>query len=208
MVGHQRSLSPDSGVSGDCRLIESSRSRKSALPVTGRNLYVVPFNQPAIESVVEAAKETAPINALSTLLIKGTQLRGEKTQVFVSGFDLTAGVTELRQTQITLPLPGALPAGMRAGIQTVQVVQTRDMGTPEVPHAGVESNAEAFVLRPIIATNAPTGVTNAVVDGVNVRSASSKSISIELGKAEAAAQSIKSTAEDTGAVLQLKRRGQ
>jgi hypothetical protein len=151
-------------------LIESSRSRKSALPVTGRNLYVVPFNQPVIEGVVDAAKETAPINALSTLLIQGTQLRGEKTQVFVSGFDLTAAVTELRQTQITLPLPGPLPAGMHAGIQTVQVVQTRDMGTPEVPHAGVESNAEAFVLRPIIATNAPTGVTNAVVDGVNVRS--------------------------------------
>jgi hypothetical protein len=155
-------------------LIESNRPRKSALPVTGRNIYVVPFNQPEIESVDNAditlANPTLPINALSTLLVKGSQLRGDVTQVMVGGFDLTANVTELRQTEIKLPLPGPLPAGMRAGIQTIQVVQTRNMGTPEVPHAGVESNVEAFVLRPIITTNAPTGITNAVVDGVNVRS--------------------------------------
>ena len=151
-------------------LIESSRSTKSALPVAARNAYVVPFNQPVIESVADASDEDAPINALSTLLIKGLQLRADETQVLVGGIDLTTSVTELRETQIELLFPGPLPAGMHAGIQTVQVVHPRMMGTPEVAHAGVESNVEAFVLRPIITVGAPTAVVPAVVDGVNVNS--------------------------------------
>src|SRR5262249_18829040 len=67
-----------------------------------------------------------------------------------------------------------LPAGMYAGIQTIQVVHIQKMGTPEVDHAGVESNVEAFVLRPIITVNAPTGVVAGVVDGVNVKSGNIK----------------------------------
>ncbi|MFO0729701.1 MAG: hypothetical protein U0231_12835 [Nitrospiraceae bacterium] len=59
---------------------------------------------------------------------------------------------------------------MHAGIQTVQVVHPMAMGTPPVPHSLVESNIEAFVLRPIITPNPPTGVVASVVDGVNVKS--------------------------------------
>ncbi len=151
-------------------LIESARPTKSALPVAGRNVYVVPFDQPVIDSVANAADEAAAIDALSTIVIKGQQLRGDKTQVLIGGIDLTANVTELRETQITVAFPAPLPVGMHAGIQIVQVVHIRQMGTPEVDHAGVESNVEAFVLRPIIATNAPTSVVPAIVDGVNVKS--------------------------------------
>lgn len=151
-------------------LIESSRPTKSALPVAARNAYVVQLDQPVIDSVVEDSGESAPITALSTVVVKGRGLKGDITQLFIGTFDLTAGITELRETEIKLPFPAPLPAGMRAGIQTVQVVHTRPMGTPEVPHAGVESNVEAFVLRPIIVANPPTDVTSETVDGVSVRS--------------------------------------
>lgn len=151
-------------------LIESSRPAKSALPVAGRNVYVVPFNQPVIERVSEESGESAPITALSILLVKGQRLRGDTTQVFVGGTDLTSTITDLGESQIRLPLPAPLPAGMRAGIQTLQVVHTKAMGTPEVAHAGVESNVEAFILRPIITANAPTDVVPGVVDGVAVKS--------------------------------------
>ena len=151
-------------------LIESSRPTKNALPVAARNVYVVPFDQVVIDSVANAADEAAPITALSTLLIKGAQLRADDMQVLIGGIDLTATVSDLRETQITLVFPGPLPAGMYAGIQTVQVRHLRKMGTPEVDHAGVESNVEAFVLHPIVTPNAPTAVVAAVVDGVNVKS--------------------------------------
>ena len=155
-------------------LIESSRSTKSALPVAARNVYVVPFDQPVIDSVANAADEAAAIDALSTIVIKGTQLRGDTTQVLIGGIDMTADVSDLRETQITLVFPAPLPAGMYAGIQTVHLVHIRKMGTPEVDHAGVESNVEAFVLRPIITANAPTGAVANVVDGVSVNSGNIK----------------------------------
>jgi hypothetical protein len=151
-------------------LIESSRTAKKALPVLARNAYVVQFNQPAIESVEDETGDAVPITPTSKLLIKGRALRGEITKVMVGTIDLTAAVTDLGAAQIKLTLPAPLPAGMRAGIQTLQVVQQRAMGTPPLPHAGFESNVEAFVLRPIIVANAPTDIVKAVVDGVNVRS--------------------------------------
>jgi hypothetical protein len=151
-------------------LIESNRPAKNALPVAARNVYITTFDQPVIESVANSADEAAAIDALSTIVIKGMQLRGDNTQILVGGIDMTANVTDLLETQITVAFPGPLPAGMHAGIQTAQVVHLRKMGTPEVDHAGVESNIEAFVLRPIIKTNAPSGVVASVVDGVNVNS--------------------------------------
>lgn len=165
---------PTAGYEVTVVLIQSSRSTKSALPVAARNLYVVPFDQPVIDSVANAADEAAPINALSTLLIKGQQLRGDNTQVLIGGSDMTANTSDLRETQITLVFPAPLPAGMYAGIQPVQVVHIRKMGTPDVDHTGVESNVEVFVLRPIITANAPTGVVAAIVDGVNVKSGNIK----------------------------------
>jgi hypothetical protein len=155
-------------------LIESSRSTKSALPVAARNVYVMPFDQVTVDSVADSAGESAAITALSTLLIKGKQLRADDTRVLIGGIDMTADASDLRETQITLVFPAPLPAGMYAGIQTVQVVHIQKMGTPEVDHTGIESNVEAFVLRPIITANAPTGVVANVVDGVNVKSGNIK----------------------------------
>jgi len=154
-------------------LIESSRPTRNALPVAARNVYVVPFDQPVIDSVTEETGDTAPITAVSKVVAKGRQLRGEATQLMVGGFDLTANISELRGTQIKFAL-APLPAGMRAGIQTVQVVHPMAIGTPPVPHSGVESNVQAFVLRPIVTPNAPTGVVASVVDGVTVKSGNIK----------------------------------
>ncbi|GKS56836.1 hypothetical protein YTPLAS18_03630 [Nitrospira sp.] len=154
-------------------LIESSRPTKNSLPVAARSVYVVPFDQPVIDSVTEETSDTAPITAVTKVVAKGRQLRGETTQLMVGGFDLTANISELRGTQIKFAL-APLPAGMHAGIQTVQVVHPMAMGTPPAPHAGVESNVDAFVIRPIITPNAPTDVVASVVNGVNVKSGNIK----------------------------------
>ena len=71
----------------------------------------------------------------------------------------------------------ALPAGLRAGIQSAQIEHPTLMGTPPTLHSGVESNAAAFVLQPTITLGVsgvgPTLEDGApvVVDGVTLRSA-------------------------------------
>lgn len=151
-------------------LIDSSRPAKKALPVAARNLYAVPFERLAIDVIEEATGPLAPIVATSKLLVKGNGLRGEITQIFAGPIDLTSSITNITDTQIDLPLPAPLPAGMRAGVQTLQVVHQLKMGTPPVAHTGNESNAGAFILRPLITANAPTGVTSKMIDGVSVSS--------------------------------------
>jgi hypothetical protein len=135
---------------GTVVLIESEETPQAALPMHARNIYVVPFRQPVIEQVMSQAGVDQPIVAGSTLIIRGRQLRGDAVRIRIGGIEVTP--QEVNDTQISLPL-SSLPAGsLRAGIQGVQVIHQMLMGTPPVPHRGVESNMAAFVLRPTITT--------------------------------------------------------
>jgi hypothetical protein len=127
-------------------LIESEESTHTALPVSARNIYAVPFRQPLIEEVVSAAGSNAPITSESPIVIRGKRLRGDITQVSVAGVDATALISSVSDTEIQL----TLPAGLRAGVQGLQVIQPSMMGTPLAPHRGTESNLAAFVLHPKI----------------------------------------------------------
>jgi hypothetical protein len=132
-------------------LIEPELPVRDALPVLTSNVYVTPFRAPVIERVVAASGENDPILSSSTLRIIGKQLRGTATSIILNGQEYNpATVTD---SEITLPVP----SGALAGVQSLQVLQPIPMGTPAVPHRGVESNAAPFVLRPSIvgATAAP-----------------------------------------------------
>ncbi len=125
-------------------LIESDESPQSTLPVRERNLYVVPFHQPVVEQVISSKGADMPIVEGSTLIIKGKKLRGDITLARVNGIEITP--TDTNEGQITIPLP----VGLQAGVQGLQVIHQILMGTPPVPHKGVESNLVAFVLHPSI----------------------------------------------------------
>lgn len=129
---------------GTVVLIESEEPTQSTLPVQARNIYVVPFRQPLIEAV--SADNGDIIMAGSRIAITGKRLRADVTQVAVGGNDLTPAPEDISDTRIRL----TLPPGLRAGVQGLQVVQPRLMGTPPAPHRGVESNLAAFVLHPAI----------------------------------------------------------
>ncbi len=129
-------------------LIESEDSTQIVLPVRKRNIYVVPFRQPIIEQVMSKAGEDLQIVAGSTLVIRGKQLRGDITQVRIGGKE------EQPETVIDTEISLQIPAGLQAGVQGVQVVHQMLMGTPAVPHPGVESNVAAFVLHPSIKKDA------------------------------------------------------
>lgn len=154
---------------GSVVLIESEDTPQAALPVREHNVYVLPFQHPMIQEVVAATGESEPILPTSTLLIRGQRLRGEGTEIRVGGINLTAEVAELTNTEITLPLPSPVPAGLYAGVQTVQVLHKIDMGTPPTEHRGVESNVEAFMLRPIISPTVVGTPTSTVVNGVTFK---------------------------------------
>jgi len=136
-------------------LIEDSGGPpQEALPVQARNLYVSPFRQPTITQVAPHTGAGKPILPSSTLIIRGTQLRGKATTVRLRDKIVTpATVTE---TRITLPVP----AELQAGLLGLQVVQQALLGTPAVAHpgAGYESNVVPLVLQPVI-TPGPASAT-------------------------------------------------
>ena len=131
---------------GTVVLIESEESARAALPVRARNIYVAPFCQPIIEEVRSKDRANQPIISTSSIIVAGKRLLGEVTQVMISGIDATSKIQTANDTEISLTLPD----GLRAGVQGLQVIQPRLMGTPPVEHIGVASNLAAFVLHPTI----------------------------------------------------------
>ena len=125
-------------------LIESGDVAQEALPVQARNVYVLPFRQPVINQVVSQAGAAQPILPTSTLLIQGQNLQSAVTMVQLG--DLVMVPAKVTPTTITLPVPGAL----QAGVLGVQVIQQLEMGTPPVAHPGFKSNVAAMVLHPVI----------------------------------------------------------
>jgi hypothetical protein len=130
-------------------LIESAYPKRVVLPVRAANISVSPFRRPVLDTVLEQV-----ILAGGKLTIQGQNLQDDATKVRFG--------TELKDpdTASDGQLEVTLPAGLRAGVNTVQVVQERTLGTPPTPHPGVgfESNVAAFVLAPRITTVPPISV--------------------------------------------------
>jgi len=125
-------------------LIESDQTPQSAPPVAIRNVYAIPFRWPQIDRIVSQDGAAAPILPGSTLLIQGQQLRGDITMVVIDDQEFLP--TAITDTQLTLPLP----PGIGAGVKGLQVAQKLAMGFQGRAHRGFESNVAAFVLRPKI----------------------------------------------------------
>lgn len=156
-------------------LIESEDTPQKALPVRERNHYVFPYRQPFIDHVVSPDQL---ITAGSTLVIHGNKLRGDITLVQISGIEVLPISQDVKETQISLPVP----PGLKPGIQGVQVIHEMMMGTPPVPHRGVESNIAAFVLNPIITS---VNVSNVQDSGNDALSADlTIHINMTIGKAQ------------------------
>ncbi|MEP6635824.1 MAG: Pvc16 family protein, partial [Acidobacteriota bacterium] len=149
MGAHYR---PTAAYQASVVLIESKQSAKSALPVRARNIYVVPFNQLVIEEIKSQVKagdpilSNQPILAGQNLVIAGHGLSGDQVLVNIGGIEKTPAAADIVDTQIIVAIPPEVPAG----VQGVQVIHRRLMGTPLAPHRGLESNLAAFVLRPTI----------------------------------------------------------
>lgn len=143
----QTSYRPTVAYMATVVLIESDKPAKSALPVRERGVHVVPFKTPVIEKV-----EPDRILAGGTLIIKGQNLRGEVTGVRFGELSVTPSAPTNRLIEVTLP------AGLFAGVNTVQVVHEFNLGIPPEPHRGTESNLAPFLLLPQITSGLPATV--------------------------------------------------
>jgi hypothetical protein len=153
----QAKYRPTAAYQATVVLIESRSGRaRSGLPVRERNVYAVPFAQPFIEEILSQENDLAPVVAGQpilaghNLILVGRQLRGDDTRVNVGGIEVTPASKDITPARVKFQLPFTPPAALLAGVQGVQVVQYRLMGTPEKAHIGVASNVAAFVLRPQI----------------------------------------------------------
>jgi hypothetical protein len=149
-------------------LIESSRSAKPSLPVRARKIYVSTFKKPEVETIASQSANDQPIIANQKILngyrlvITGKNFSKEDA-VVING-DEVAGVS-IDSSKIIFTLPNSL----KAGIQELQIVHPEFMGSPPLPHKGVVSTPETFILSPFIVGD--PGIENVVGSGDELRSA-------------------------------------
>ncbi len=130
---------PSAAYQASVVLIEGRRPARAPLPVGEPRVHVVPFRRPTIETVTPQR-----VTAGGTLVIEGHSLRAPLARVrFRGGEAQPAALGDMR-------VEVALPAGLPAGLQSVQVVHDMELGTPGDPHRGAESNQAPFVLAPTV----------------------------------------------------------
>lgn len=146
---------PTAAYTATVVLIEARRSQRTPLPVLARNLPVLPWADMRIDEAFNAAGNTLPITAGTTLRLRGVGLAQTGAQPRLMGVDLTANIAARTDTELDLALPAVLPAGVRAGFIPVQLVR------PIVGNAVAASNSAGVLLRP--------GVSAVAMAGANVR---------------------------------------
>jgi len=126
-----------------------------ALPVLAPKVYILPFRQPVIAQILSAEGTDAPILPRSEIVLLGRNLVLDQpgggsppsgsTQVLIRGIPQNPIIGS--DTRIVV----ALPPGLPAGVQPVQVIQSLMLGVPPVPHRqGFQSDVATFVLHPTI----------------------------------------------------------
>ena len=140
-------------------LIESTRPVRPTLPVRVRNIAVLPFQQPVIDAIQSQSADGQPIVSQQPILagynlvIDGRRLRGATTRVLIDEMEIVPADDRIAAGRIIV----GLPATLRPGLHSVQVVHRVDFGSglPSEPHRGVESNVAAFILTPQVTTPTP-----------------------------------------------------
>ncbi len=166
----QTSAAPSLSYIAAAVLVAAEAQPAAGPPVRLRNVYVVPAAQPFIERVTGPAGINDPLVASSTLVISGRALRADITQLRVEAATIDV-VSNPAGTEIRVPVPATVLAGLRGA----QIIQPQQLGTPPVPHRGMESNVAPFLLRPAIAQDNPgnflVSAGNIVAGAGNLRTA-------------------------------------
>jgi hypothetical protein len=140
-MAFQAKFRPTACYAATVVLIESTKPVKSTLPVTSRNLVVLPFTPPSIDSI---KPQIVAFAAGATIQLRGQSLlQPGMSAVFGNGQSASLATTpDPSRVGVTLP---SLPAG----VNTVRVVRYVDVGVPP-QRVFTESNVAAFILQPVL----------------------------------------------------------
>jgi hypothetical protein len=139
-------------------LIDSLRTRRRALPVSGSGVAGV-ASMPPVLDVVENAAGPVPITAASTIVLRGRDLNAESLIVLLGVAEHFPATPDVRPNAITVDL--ATVGELRAGWVPAQVRVDVPLGDPPVPHSAYPSNTVPFLLVPTIAVTATVTGTEA-----------------------------------------------
>jgi hypothetical protein len=140
----QSEYRPSAAYHASVVLIESDTPTRAALPVTDPRIHVRPLQRPHIESV-----QPQVVEAGDTVVLRGHSFAASAVQIVFGGL-APQTIEPDSDTEISI----ALPAGMEAGVNTVQVAQPVDVDPgPGVDlRPGSDSNVAPFILAPEITT--------------------------------------------------------
>jgi hypothetical protein len=127
-------------------LIQRPRTAKRPPPVREAQLTVVPLRVPVIEDIAPR-----PAKAGDTLTLTGLNLQADSVIARFATADVPVPAADLTPTQLKV----ALPAGLRAGPNTVQVLQEVTLPGASGNRPFFSSDVAAFVLAPRITTTIP-----------------------------------------------------
>jgi Pvc16 N-terminal domain len=135
-------------------LIEGDDMGDAPMPIRDRRTYVGQ-GQPIVERVTHMGRsQRTPVTMGSILSIIGKNFKGQDTRIKIGG--TTIRPPNISDTQINLNLSAFNAAGLKAGVQSLQIIhfppENRQIETHrrQEPDFSIESNAIAFVLCPKI----------------------------------------------------------
>jgi hypothetical protein len=132
-------------------LLESILEPKPSIPVSKRQLRVLPIKQPIIEKIEpQILTYNSDDPNARKLVITGRNLNSDKVLVAIGDKEIEIiDKTSLSENQISL----IVPSGTLAGITKVQILQKIQFDpTDKQGHKGYASNVAAFVLAPNLKT--------------------------------------------------------
>jgi hypothetical protein len=130
---------------GTTVLIESDDVPQATLPVRKPLVYVLPFSYP---SIAQVQPQMIEFSTAASITVIGSNLFADPNTytntVLINNMAATPN-PPLQNGHIAVPLP----AGIAAGLSTVQVVQRPQLGDPPKTHpGGFESNVAALMILP------------------------------------------------------------
>src|SRR5262249_55555425 len=133
-------------------LIQETRPFKSNLPVQTRNIQVLPWQSPDVESLSPMI-----LGAGELLTITGRNFVGDAATDTRVAFDDNPPVVPASVQASCIRV--TVPADLQAGVRTVRVVRNIRFEVPSDPHPGFSSSPVPFRLAPTITTPPPTVAT-------------------------------------------------
>jgi Pvc16 N-terminal domain len=142
-------------------ILTADESPTRALPVLDRRIFTSTMLRPTIQRAAADGPPFTPILVGTTLVITGSQLRGEElTVVAFGGFEVTPDPQRVSGTRMEVEVPAAV----RAGVTGLRVIHRRSMGEPPQPRLAGQSSAFPVVIQPQLLALGPNAVHDVQVD--------------------------------------------